>query len=283
MARLALLLTVALANSAYGKHDLPTPIPDGAHASFVIDPTPPGSDLLPQPYVLVPGTSFIMMQFKGGNLLLGPLLGGLNVKHNSKELAKSSVGGYMGVDPVGISTMSLALIGIDSEPKPAAYTIKPYAYVEQCGDDEMYRVALAYQVNAPAGSKKAWAGRYLIHLPTPIPFAQFTAPGTQQVAAFTAELTASADALTNLLAREIRGELPATGREVFFGSLYLTGTKIGGAGIYTMAKDISVENSQLIDERDGNVVVRVPWRPSTYWFGTHLIQRRLVHTLRDAN
>jgi hypothetical protein len=41
------------------------------------------------------------------------------------------------------------------------------------------------------GGKKAWAGRYLAHLPTPIPFAQFTAPNPQQVVAFTAELTAS--------------------------------------------------------------------------------------------
>ena len=282
LARLALLATLAVATSAYGKHDLPTPVPDGAHATFVIDPTPPGNDLLPEPYVLVPGTSYIMMQFKGGMILLGPILGGMNVKSKSKELAKASVGGYMGVDVVGIATMSLALIGIDGEPKPAAYTIKPYAYIEQCGDDEMYRVAIAYQVNAPGG-RKAWAGRYLAHLPTPIPFAQFTAPNPQQVAAFTAELTASADALTNLLARELRGELPATGREVYFGSLYLTGTKIGGAGIYTMAKDLSVDHSQLIEERDGNVVVRIPWRTSTYWYGTHLIQRRLVHTLRDSN
>lgn len=162
-----------------------------------------------------------------------------------------------------------------------AYTIKPYAYVEQCGDDEMYRVALAYQVTG--SGKKAWSGRYLVHLPTPIPFSRFTNPSPQQVAAFTAELTASADALTNLLSREMRGELPATGREVLFGSLYLTGTKIGGAGIYTMAKDISVDHAQVIEERDGNVVVRIPWRQSTSWYGTHLIQRRLVHTLRDSN
>jgi len=280
LARLALLFSLGLAASAYARPPLPTPLPDGAKATFTVDTTPPDKDLLPNPYVLVPGTSYIMMQFKGGNILLGPIFGGMNVKHNSKELAKSSVGGYMGMDVVAIAAMSLGLAGIDSGAKDASYTIKPYAYVEQCGDDQVYRVALAYQVNA-VGGKKGWAGRYLVHLPTAIPFAQFTSPSPAQVAAFSAELTASADALSNVLARELRGELPATGRDVRFGSLWLIGNKIGGMGIYTLAKDQALDHVQVIDERDGNTLVRIPGFASHYWFGTHLFKRNQVHTLVD--
>jgi hypothetical protein len=276
---LALLLTISIATSAHSKPLLLKPIPGRANVPLSLDATPPGKDLLPSPYALVPSTSFIMMQSKGGSILLGPIFGAMNTKATSNKLAKSSIGGYMGVDVVAIAANSLARLGVDGSQKADAYAIKPFAYIEQCGDDEMYRLALAYQVKAPG--KKGWTGRYVIHLPTAIPFAQFNAPTPEQVAAFTTELTASAETLTTLLSREIRGEIPLEGREVQIGSLHFIGNKLGGMGIYTMAKDLYVNRAQLVEERDGNVVVRIAAVQSTYLFGTHVIQRSLVHKLDD--
>ena len=46
----------------------------------------------------------------------------------------------------------------------------PFGFVQQCGDDEVYRVAIAYDVKAPGG-KDAWHGRYVAHLANPIPYA----------------------------------------------------------------------------------------------------------------
>jgi hypothetical protein len=274
------VLCLTFSASLLARGTAPTPIPGGTQAVVVIDTAPPDRSFTGPGLALVPGTSYVIMQTKGGSLLLGPIFGGLNVERKTKELAQKSMGGYLAVDAVAASSLSLALVGIDNQAKDGALSLKPYAYVQQCGDDQRYRVALAWQVTAPG--KKGWVNRYVAHLPSAIPYEQFLQPNDAQVAAFSAEMTAAADSLAQLLARDMRGELPAEGRKVDFGSLHLIGNKLGGAGIYTLAKDMWVPNVQLIEERDGNVVARIAAHPTSFWFGTHVMQRRLVHTLRPS-
>jgi len=271
---------LAFSSAAFAKMQYTTPLPAGAHPPLVISSAPPDKKYAGMAMALVPGTSFIMIQTKGGSILLGPLLGAANIEAKTKALAKKSVGGYMGADIPAIASMSLALLGADAQPKPGAYTITPFAYVQQCGDDEMYRVALALDVIAP-GDKDPWHGRYVAHLASPIPFAQFLQPNDAQLAAFNAELTAAADQAARLLERDMRGELPENGRVVKFGSLNIIGNKIGGIGIYTAAKDMWLNNVRLIEERDGNVVVRMKADPTTFPYGMHVMARSQVHKLED--
>ena len=42
-----------------------------------------------------------------------------------------------------------------------------------------------------------------------------------------------------------------------------------------------VPNAQLIEEKDGNVVVRTKAHPSTFIFGMHTMARSQVHKLED--
>ena len=72
----------------------------------------------------------------------------------------------------------------------------PFGFVQQCGDGEVYGVAIAYDVKAPGG-KDAWHGRYVTHLGNPIPCSQFGAPNDALVAAFTADLAATPMRSTN--------------------------------------------------------------------------------------
>jgi hypothetical protein len=279
-AALLVMFSLIASNGAFAK-EYTTPFPAGAaNGPLVINTGPPDKKLAGASMALVPNTSFIIIQTKGGILLLGPLIGAANIEAKTRALAKNSAGGYMSVDLPSIAALSLALIGADTQPKPQAFTISPYAYVQQCGDDEQYRVAVALDVSGPPG-RNAWHGRYVAHLPSSIPYAQFLQPSTAQVAAFTAELTAATDAATRLLERDMRGELSAPGRTVTFGSLNLIGNKIGGAGVYTLAKDMAWNNVRLIEERDGNVVVRPKDSPSTLLYGMHIMARRQVHTLHD--
>jgi hypothetical protein len=278
--RYMFLVLAAFTLPAHALPDLSTPMPNGSNAVIVIDTTPPDKTVFPPAGALVPETSFIVMQAKGGSILLGPLLGAANIKANSRKLAQKSVGGYMGADVLGLATVSLAVLGITADAKPDSYMLKPFAYVQQCGDDETYRVAIAYNVTAPGG-KKAWTNRYVVHLPTAIPYDRFLNPTPEQIEAFNAELTSAADAATALLARDMRGELPATGRKVSFGSLHILGNKMGGLGIYTPASQLYMQKTELIDESDGNVIVRMR-APSAFFYGVHMLQRTMVHTLNDA-
>jgi hypothetical protein len=273
-------LMFVFATAAGARPGYTTPLPGGTSTPLVIVTGAPDKEYAGPGAAVVPNTSFIIMQTKGGSIFLGPLLGAANIEAKSRDLAKKSAGGYMGVDLQGIATLSLALIGAGTEPNANAFTVKPYGYVQQCGDDEMYRVSIAYDVKGPGG-RDAWHGRYVAHLANPIPYARFLNPTDEQVAAFQADLTAAADAATRLLQRDMQGELPEIGREVKFGSLNFIGNKLGGMGIYTAAKDMWLPNAQLIEDKDGSVVVRTKAHPSTFIFGMHTMARGQVHKLEE--
>ena len=271
-------LMLAYVSQAGARPGYTTPLPGGTAAPLVIVLGPPDKQYAGQGMAVVPNTSFIIIQTKGGSIFLGPLLGAANIEAKTRDLAKKSAGGYLGVDLQGIASLSLALIGAVTEPNANAFTVRPYAYVQQCGDDEMYRVSIAYDVKGPGG-KDAWHGRYVAHLAQAIRYADFLNPSDAQVAVFEADLTAAADAATRLLQRDMAGELPEAGREVKFGSLNFIGNKLGGMGIYTPAREMWIPNARLIEERDGNVVVRTRAHPSTFIFGMHTMARSQVHKL----
>jgi hypothetical protein len=276
-----MFLTVCLlagATTAFAKAQYTTPPPAGAQTALVIESGPPDPKYAGPGIAMVPNTNFLIFQAKGGSILLGPIFGAMNVEAKSKKLAQGAVGGYLGVDLPAIAAKSLAAAGADAQPKAGGYTVKPFGFVQQCGDDEMYRVAIAYDVKAPGG-KDAWHGRYMAYLADPIPYAHFHAPTDALVAAFVADLTAAADEATVLMQRDMRGELPETGREVKFGSFNLVCNKLGGMGIYTPASELFVTKVRLIEERDGMVVIRMRSPPTMMFYGLHTMARAKVHKL----
>jgi hypothetical protein len=267
----------ALSGAASAKSNYVPPIPAGSQSSFVTDPSPLSPKYLYSGMAFVPETSFLISQSKGGSILLGPLLGGMRVKAKSAALGKEAAKGFLDVDLPGIAATSLAAVGLDAPAKDGAYTVKPFGFVQQCAEDQTYRVALAYDVKAPG--KKAWHGRYVAHLSNAIPYAHFHEPTAEHIAAFTADLTAAADAATKLLQRDMRGEIAASGREVKLGSLNYICSPMGAMGMYTSAKDFAIGKVSLIEERDGNLVLRLGHEANSMLFGVHTMARSQVHKL----
>ncbi|HEY3852339.1 MAG TPA: hypothetical protein VGL87_15290 [Steroidobacteraceae bacterium] len=261
-----------------------TPFPGGENAAIVIDGALPASDMLPEQSVAVPASDFVMLQSKGGSLLLGPILSSLNVRATTKKLAQQSSGQYLSTDIAALAVQSLQRIGIGMGPKEGAYILRPFAFIQEC-DDGNFRVALAYHVEGPE-KKNHWVGRYTYHLPTPIPIAGFSDPSLEQVAHFVGEIATGVQILTELLERDRRGDLPGTGKKVKFGSLNLIGNKVGGLGIYTPPEKRFFP-AVLIEDTDQYVTVRIatnPHSPALFGgqaFGVQRMDRKLVHTLTE--
>ena len=81
------------------------------------------------------------------------------------------------------------------------------------------------------------------------------------------ELNTGATALAGLVKRDLKGDLPATGKRVNLGSLNLLGSKMGGLGIYTKPEDMYFANSQILEETDEYVIARVPGMMESNVFG----------------
>jgi len=274
----AACLLAASGTAAFARDQYATPLPAGAQATLVVEPGPPNPKYAGPGMALVPGTSFLIFQAKGGNIFLGAILGQMRVKAKSKDLANKSVAGYLEVDLPAIAATSLAAAGASAEAKDGAYTIKPFGFIQQCDEDEMYRVSIAYDVKGPGG-KSAWHGRYVAHLTNPIPYAHFHAPTDALIAEFAADLTRAADMATQLLQRDMRGEVPVTGRDVKVGSLNFICNKMGAMGMYTSAKEFQLGKTRVLEERDGNIVLSMGYNPNMMLYGLHTMARSQVHKL----
>src|SRR5262245_27900148 len=99
----ALLVWSACVGVASAKTYDSVVFPQSQGARLVLDPSLPEKKSLPQQSAPIPGTSFVVIQSKGGGILLGPLLGSANIKAKTKELAdKSQASGYISTDVTGI-------------------------------------------------------------------------------------------------------------------------------------------------------------------------------------
>jgi hypothetical protein len=259
----SLSISPAMAAAKYS-----TPIEAGAR-SFVVDLSPLDKKSAPQVTAVVPGTNFIVIQSQGGSILLGPLLSVASIKAKATSLAKSANGGYFGVNVGTIAQQALAKLDLPDVPSAPAYTIKPVAFVQQCPLDKKYRAAFAFQVTSPGG-KKGWMGRYIAHLALAIPYAGFMNPTAEEIASFTEMMTDAAIRAATLMARDLRGELSASGHLVGVSSLHFYGNYYGSRDkriLYT---------SQLIDDKNGRLVVRMPTVRQSWLYGVNEIDRSLI-------
>ena len=98
----------------------------------------------------------------------------------------------------------------------APYKLYPYVVIQQ-GYDDVYRASLVYHVEGPN-----WVGRYLYHLPTTYPKAQFANTPPSEIKSLQQDLSAGTDELLSLLKRDDVGELAAHGKKAQIGQfIYL--------------------------------------------------------------
>jgi hypothetical protein len=119
-------------------------------------------------------------------------------------------------------------------------------------------------------------GRYVVPLPTAIPISRFAEPTEVEVTSFESELSAAAAAAAELLARDMKGELAATGRPVAIGSVFLP----GGEALPDLEK-LVYRHAYVLDERDEKLIVRPNGLPGGPLFGVFELDRSQVHTLKD--
>jgi hypothetical protein len=243
----------------------------------------PNPAMLPEQSAVAPGTKYVFIQADGGSIFLGPLVGSMNIAANTKAMAEKYKESVLVIDPTPIAFEAMAKAGIRNS-ADASYFAKPFVFVQHCYD-ERFRISLVFHVDG-TGRAADWVGRYTYHLPTSYAVAGFGSLTREEVAAYRAELSQGAEILTSLMQRDLAGTLPATGKTVSFGSLYIMGNRLGGMGIYTMPEELVIPNVQLIEETDSYVTVRMRGNMNMTGpfggmaFGVHRIDRKLVHTLR---
>jgi hypothetical protein len=242
----------------------------------------PKDDFLPEQSVVAPGTKYVVVQSGGGSILLGPILGSMNIAANTKAMAEQYKDSVLSIDPTPFTLAALARVGIPSSTAPSAFSVKPFVFAQHCYDGQ-FRLSLVFHVDSQS---KQWLGRYTYHLPTSYQVSQFGSLSNDEISKYQSELANGAEILAGLLKRDLSGDLPTSGKPVKFGSLYLIGNKIGGMGIYTMPEELFFPNAQLIEETDAYVTIRLKGNMHATGlfggmaFGVHRIDKKLVHTLK---
>jgi hypothetical protein len=94
------------------------PIPQGRNLRVVLNPLLPDRKVLPRQSAPIPGSNYVVIQARGGSVLLGPLMGSVNIKAKTEALAnQSKASGYVGTDIAAIAAQSLARIGVGPGPE----------------------------------------------------------------------------------------------------------------------------------------------------------------------
>lgn len=242
----------------------------------------PDKQYMPVQSGIVEGTHYIFMQTSGGSIFLGPIFGSMNISRLSRDMAQQYKDSILQVDPLPMAATAVEAAGIKSPHDSAPFDLKTFVFVQHCYD-EKFRLALVFHVDNP---ETKWVGRYTYHLPTVYTDAQLAKLSDAQTAQYKKELADGATVLADLVKRDLKGDLPATGKRVNFGSLNLIGNKFGGMGMYTMPEDLFFRDSQVVEETDEYVTVRVPgWMNSGVFggaiaYGVQRMAKSQVHTMK---
>lgn len=283
LAPLMLAFTTLLSGCAPAlKTTTPPVVPAGTPSEVSVSSAMPDKKYLPMQAGIVDGTHYIFVQTQGGSIFLGPIFGSMNISRKSQAMANQYKDSILQIDPLPIATDALAAAGIKAAGESAAFDLKTFVFVQRC-DDEKFRLALVFHVDNP---QTKWIGRYTYHLPTVYAESELASLQDPQVAQYKKELGDGAVALADLVKRDLNGELPATGKRVNFGSLNLIGSKMGGLGMYVQAEEMFFRDSQVVEETDQYVTVRVPgWIDSNVFggaiaYGVQRMAKSQVHTMK---
>lgn len=155
------------------------------------------------------------------------------------------------------------------------YKLYPLVFIEECYDD-VYRLSLAYQLE-----KDGWVGRYYYHLPTTINTQDISAPPLDALDSIIDDLHVGARTLLDMVDRDLKGELTASGEKAKVGSLFIVGGKISGVVTPTI---LAYKNAQIIEETESSVTVSISGDPTGkarnggMAYGVHYFEKSQLHT-----
>lgn len=282
---LSLIAMLMLVGCAAAPSTPPPFTSEKGNISVSISNALPPSKYLPQQSAIASGTKYVVVQPDGGNILLGPILGGMNISTKTKAMADEYSGSVFSIDPEPIALEAIHQTGLLADSKAAIYTVESFVFVQHC-DDGKFRLSLVFHAYGNSSSS-SWVGRYIYDLPTSYGESQLKSLSSIDLANYRSELSTGAMVLSDLMQRDLNGKLPTKGKPVKFGSLYIVGSKIGGMGIYTQPQAIHFPG-QLIEETDSYVTVRLDGHMHNTLlggglaFGVHRTSKKLVHTLIPA-
>lgn len=261
---------------------MPPPPNVAALASVSVPADLPAAEYIPEQAVIATGTRYVVIQAQGGSVFLGPLLGSANITAKTKAMAENFKDTILSVDPAPAVITALDQSQFRVADKVDGLRVKPFVFIHHCYDDRL-RLSLVFHVDSPVSK---WVGRYTYHLPTSYPTATFNTLPREGLDEYRRELADGAEILARLLARDMKGDLPATGKRVKLGSLYLIGNKLGGLGMYTMPEEAAFSDAQLIDETETLITFRLKGHMGTVGafggliFGVHSMDKKLAHTFQ---
>lgn len=188
--------------------------------------------------------------------------------------ASAAASHYADIDPQRIVQQALQGSPVLAA-APGGAKLQAFAFVQE-GADDRYRLALVAHVTA-----KDWTGRYLVHLPTAWPVADYRNPSPAVLAGVRQELQAGAVALRTLLERAQRGQLAGSGVHANVGSLHLVGGKVGGymSPTLVLARDVEVidDTPDVLVFRSRGDVTSVTTAGGLF-FGVHRLLKSQLHT-----
>lgn len=264
---------LAMAGCAEMKASVPgaQPLAQGLH---VVPGLP--ADALPDNAKPFPHAAFVLLAADSAVGLLVPLpfISGAVSGAMDARTAAAAEAHYEGIDPRRIVERALRGSPVLT-PAAQGAALQAFAFVQECVD-ERYRLALVAHV-----TNGGWSGRYLVHLPTAWPLADYRNPSPAVLAGLRRELDEGAVALRALLERAARGELAPSGTRADLGSLNLVGSKVGGLVSPTLllARDVD-----LIEEGPDHVIFRSAGKPTEassaggLFFGVHRLRKDQLHT-----
>jgi hypothetical protein len=234
--------------------------------------------VLPGKSVPIPHSQFVLIpsESAAGLLMPIPFVSEAIGSAMDRSAAEAFESRYASVGP-----FRLALAEMEKSPlyrkTEGGLVLQPFVFMTECIDDR-YRLALVFQVHF--GN---WVGRYMYHLPSTYPIADFKSPSSALLGTLQVELTEGTKILRQLVERAAQGELKSTGKKAEIGSLHLVGGR--AAGLVSPMIVISKE-AEVIQDSIDTVVVRMPGdmsNPGTsggLFFGVHYFRKDQLHTFK---
>lgn len=221
-------------------------------------------------FVLIPSESAV------GLLVPIPFVSGAIESAMDRNTAEAFESRYASIGP-----FKLAAAEMEKSPLYRAsgggLVLQPFVFMTECVDDQ-YRLALVFQVH-----QGDWVGRYMYHLPSTYPIADFRSPTDSLLSTLQVELTDGTRILRQLIERAARGDLRPTGTQAEIGSLHLVGGKAAGlvSPMIVISKD-----AEVLQESHDTVVVRMagdmsnPGTSGGLFFGVHYFRKDQLHTFK---
>lgn len=234
--------------------------------------------LLPGRSTLVPDSRYVFILPDSAATLLVPVpfIGDAVVDQVHQHTSASYKDKFTAADPYDYAVKSLQKTTL-YRPENAAYKLYPYVVVQE-GFDNVYRVSLVYHLEG-----NNWVGRYLYHLPTIYPKAQFVNTPPTEIQSLQKELAEGADILLTLMQKDETGTLVSNGKKASLGSLFIVGSKISGLVSPTV---LAYPNTEIVDEGPDYVIARgagdikADGQSGGMLFGVHYFHKNQLHTYK---